>query len=117
MIEVEIYEHLKANVPLVGERVFANIMHQDTLKPAMVYTVISESSDTPLSADCTDEDVTIAWQIHICGEKYHDNKLVKNEVKAALKSFGHGMQDIVVEDGFDTESELYIQIVNFITKD
>lgn len=115
MIETELYEHLKTNVPLVEARVFANVMHQDTQKPAMVYTVNFEKSDPSLDGDC--DDVTIDWQIHIYGEEYLSNKLVKNEVKVALKSFNYDVQDVVVQDGFDTESELYVQIINFKTKD
>jgi hypothetical protein len=117
MIEQDLYEHLKASVPLVGGRVFANVLHQDTIKPAMVYTVISEKSDDSLLMHCADADVTIDWQIHIYGDAYLANKLVKNEVKSALKSFAHHVEDVVVQDGFDQETELYVQIVNFITKD
>ena len=115
MIETDLYEHLKASVPLVNERVYANVLRQDVDKPAMVYTVVSERSTPSLGLEC--EEVVIDWQIHIYGDAYHANKLVKNEVKAALKSFSHHVLDVVVQDGFDEDEELYVQIVNFKTKD
>jgi len=113
MIEQALYEHLKANVPLVTGRVFANVMHQNTDKPAMVYTVVSERDITSLGGDCND--VNIEWQVHVYAEEYLENKLVKNEVKAALKTFEPWVRDIVVSDGFDEQSELYVQVITFHT--
>lgn len=113
MIEVSLYEHLKSNVSLVEERIFANVMHQDTPKPAMVYTVTEERPHVSLSPECLGSEVD--WVIHIYAEKYIDNKNVKNEVVAALKTFDPRAKEIKVSDGFDEESELYVQVIQFKT--
>jgi len=117
MIEAYLYEHLKTNVPLVGGRVFANILHQDTVKPALVYTVISETPSVSLSGDCSDEETERQWEINIYADEYFLNKKVKNEVKVALSSFSHRVADVVIEDSFDMEAHLFVQVVNFKTKD
>lgn len=113
MIEVSLYEHLKANVTSVNERVFANVMHQNTEKPAMVYTVTEERPNVSLSTECLGADME--WVLHIYAEKYTENKTVKNEVVAALKTFEPRAKDIRVSDGFDEQSELYIQVIQFKT--
>lgn len=114
MIEDAIYEHLKNNVPLVAGRVFANVLHQSTVKPALVYTVISEKYESSLGGEC--KKPVMDWQIHIYGEKYRDNKLVKNEVKDALDALTY-VKNFHAQDGFDEESELFVQVINFTTKD
>jgi hypothetical protein len=117
MIESELYEHIRSSVPLVGGRVYANIMAQDTQKPALVYTVIKEDVRTGV-VSCASDDGSRnrrEWMIHTYHESYSANKEVKEEVVAALRSFGHAVFDISIEDGFDEETELYVQLIKFYT--
>lgn len=113
MIETLLYEHLKTSVPLVGGRVFANIMHQDTAKPALVYLVTSERPHMSLSPECLGSEME--WVIYSYAEAYTQNKEIKNEVIAALKSFSPRAKEIQVSDGFDEESELFVQVIKFKT--
>jgi len=118
MIEAELLAHLKDNVSLVSSRVFPNQMEQNTVKPAMVYRVAFESDDVSLSGEaCLESGSLMEWEVFIFSNEYLENKTVKNEVKQALYSFGHGIHDVVmVGDGYDEESELYVQELNFKTK-
>ena len=114
MIEQDLYAHLVAQVPTVEGRVFANIMAQDTPKPALVYTVLTETP-ARLSSACDDARNGREWMIHIYHTEYMANKTVKTEVTAALRSFATAVHGIVIEDGFDEESELFVQIIQFKT--
>lgn len=115
MIEIDLLNHLKANVPSVSQRVFANVFHQNTEKPALIYTVLSEQIAPSLGGGCTDKINHREWVIHSYAEGYAENKEIKNEVIAALKSFDPIVSGITVEDGFDEQSELFVQIITFQT--
>ena len=115
MIEQELFNHLVVNVPSVSGMVFANILHHDTEKPALVYNVMQETSVKSFS--CGYDDVDTEWVIHLYHTEYLKNKEIKNEVKDAIASFPNTVGDITVEDGFDEESELFVQIIQFSTKE
>jgi len=113
IIEERLYNHLVANVPSLSGRVFANIMHQDTAKPAMVYTVNEELTRQEFSCS----EIETSWVLELYHHEYLSNKEIKNEVKQAVASFPEFVGDIAVEDGYDTDSELYVQIIQFKTKE
>ncbi len=115
MIEIDIATHLKDNVPSVGGRVFANVIAQDTPRPVLVYTVVSERVSGGLSGACDHDRNARSWDITVYAEGYLEAKNIKNEVTAALKSFSYTAKNITAEDGFDEESELFAQIITFNT--
>jgi len=112
MIETKLWDHLKLNVPSVSSRVFANIINQDTPKPALVYTV---GIEIPGTMTCSSDKNYREWEITLYGESYSQNKDIKEEVVTALKSFEVDVMGIAIEDGYDTEAELYAQHIQFTT--
>lgn len=115
MIEQRLWEHLKLNVPSVSDRVYANIMAQSVSKPALVYTVIEEAVKVSMGSGCNSDRNRRYWEISSYADAYLLNKNVKEEVVAALKSFEVGVTNIKIEDGFDTQEELYVQHITFNT--
>ena len=114
MIEIDLLNHLGENVSSVNGRVFANIMHQNTQKPALVYTVTREEISGGIK--CVDSNKRDRdWVIYIYSDRYIEAKEIKNEVADALRSFQHVVKNIIAEDGFDEEAELFVQIITFKT--
>jgi len=111
MIEVDISQHLITEVPSVEGRVFANVIAQDTVKPVIVYTIVGEY----VSGSCQSDSNYREWDVTLYTEGYEEGKIIKNEVIAALKSCSHNVKGIVVEDAFETQAELFSQIITFHT--
>ena len=111
MIETELYQHLDSNVSSVNGRISPLIMPQNTDKPALVYTVISDSDEHSLEGgSCAG---VIRVQIDVYAKTYAEAKTVKDEVKAALYSFSYLPYDLITLDGFEDGQELSRQIIDF----
>ena len=115
MIEERLYQHLVDHVPSLGGRVYANIMEQDTTKPALVYVIDSERIDGGIT--CDDPDITTVWELYLYGEGYLTNKQIKDEIRAALSAFDPQPTDWLVEDAVDVEGGLFTQIIHFKTQE
>ena len=113
MIEQELWEHLKNSVPLVEQRVYANIIAQTTAFPAMVYTVTKELATG--GPGCADNNRYREWNITVYAERYLLAKEIKEQIVVALKSFANNVYNIEISDGFEETHELFAQIVNFKT--
>ena len=115
MITAKLWEHLKLTVPSVNDRVFANLMAENTPKPALVYTVVKELVRVNMGGACSSDRNFRTWEITAYAEGYAQNKSIKDEVVSALKTFEYDVTGIEIEDGFDTQSELYAQHITFNT--
>lgn len=110
MIEEDLFTHLKASVASVSERIYPLIMPQNCVKPALVYTVVSDLDEQSLNG-CTLQD--IRFQIDIYGNSYAEVKGILTEVKSALYTFGSNPIGLNSRDGFDSDEALFRQIIDF----
>ena len=118
MIETRLYEHLRDQVTGVGGRVFANIMAQDTDKPALVYLVDTGTVDLAQAAVCLGTPPTeTKWEIYVYASAYMEAKTIKNEVRDAMASFSPIPDIFTFGDAFEVESELFVQIIKFTTQE
>lgn len=111
MIEQELFSHLKTNVPSVSERIYPLIMPQGCIKPALVYTVVSDGDQQTISGCVTAQQVR--FQVDIYGTSYTEVKGILTEVKSALYSFNTYPLGLNSRDGFESEQELFRQIIDF----
>lgn len=110
MIEEELYTHLKNNVALVNERIYPLVMPQKSVKPALVYSVISDSDIETLGCVVGNN---IRFQIDIYGQSYSNVKMIKEELKTALYSFVYKPQNLSVTEGYEEDTKLHRQTFDF----
>ncbi len=111
MIEQELFTHLKNNVPLVSERIYPLIMPQDCTKPALVYTVVNDGDNKGLEGCISSYDTR--FQVDVYATSYLAAKNIKNEVKSALYAFSSYPEGLNSRDGFEEDTELFRQIIDF----
>ncbi len=111
MIEEELFTHLKDNVPLVDERVYPLIMPQDCTKPALVYAVVNDGDNHCAEGDVSSYDTR--FQVDVYALSYMEAKNIKNEVKSALYAFTSYPEALNSRDGFEEDTELFRQIIDF----
>ncbi|MDD5406011.1 MAG: DUF3168 domain-containing protein [Sulfurovaceae bacterium] len=112
MIETELLDHLKRQLPALAERIYPQIMPQGCVKPALVYTVVNSSDNQGLEGCVSSENTRV--QIDVYASSYLEAKTVKNEVKAALYSFGSIPYAMNSRDGvYEEEVGLFRQIIDF----
>jgi len=111
MIEQEMFTHLRDNVTSVGGRVFANVFHQDTVSPKLVFTRRDRIDDVT----CADPVRQTDWEIDVYADDYLDAVTIREETIAALAAFGHDIREVVSQDGFDEPAEQFVQIITFQT--
>ena len=111
MIEADLFEHLKVNVPAVEERIYPLIMPQDCKKPALVYTVINNGDKQSLSGCVVS--IETRFQVDVYATSYLEGIDIKHEVKAALYLFEHYPVDLNSRDAYEQNEELFRQIIDF----
>lgn len=114
MIESILYTHLKDEVTLVDGRVYPMKMAQDSLKPALVYTVIEDSDRQFMSGSFFNSDIRI--QLDCYAESYLDVQALKAQVKEALYSFDYPPFELSSRDIYEDDTKLYRQLIDFNIK-
>jgi len=113
MIEQELYEILKNSIDLVEGRVYPQILPQSCIKPALVYTVLSDLQEQGIDGAIASNPIRV--QIDVYSTKsYLQAKEIAKEVRASLvvlEAF-----NIHIVDGFEEEHELFRQIIQFNTR-
>jgi hypothetical protein len=113
MIEQELVAHIKDNVPSLSGRFFAKMMPQNSLKPAVVYSVINDSDIETLGCVIGSD---VRFQLDIYAESYAEVKLIKEEVKQALYSFKYKPFNLSSMDDYEDETKLYREMLDFKIK-
>ena len=113
MIENEIYNHLKDNVPSLNGRIYPKLMPQDCIKPVAVYGVVSDGDIETLGCVVGS---SVRFQIDIYAQSYADVKAIKQEVKTALYSFAYKPQDMLSQDSYEYETKLHREMIDFKVK-
>ena len=111
MIESELYTHLRDTIFAVSERIYPQIMPQGCVKPAIVYTIVSDVDYQALSGCVSDNIIRI--QIDVYALEDLEARQIRNAVKESLYSFGYYPIDLNTMDGFEEEHELFRQIIDF----
>jgi len=104
--------HIADNSPLLQGRLYPNIIPQNTKMPAAVYTVINNRDDQCTTTGQAYKSVQ-RFQIDIYAKTYKEVQQITTEVKNSLYSFNNTPFDISNRDGFETDSELFRQIIEF----
>lgn len=110
MIE-ELYKYLRINVASVSGRVYPMIMPQDCVKPAIVYSVVNNGDQQNLNDRETYQE--IRFQIDIYANSYMEAQTISTEVKSDLYDYEHFPYGLNSRDGFDSDTELFRQIIEF----
>ncbi|MDD5359490.1 MAG: DUF3168 domain-containing protein [Sulfurovaceae bacterium] len=112
MIEIELINHLKLQLPILAERIYPQLMPQGCVKPALVYTIVNSSDNQGLEGCVSSENTRV--QIDVYANNYLEAKTIKNEVKAALYSFSSIPYAMNSRDGaYEEETGLFRQIIDF----
>ncbi|MFK5976892.1 MAG: DUF3168 domain-containing protein [Sulfurovum sp.] len=108
-----IYKHLKTDVKAVEERVFARFIPQNTIFPALAYSMITNRDLPPLSGEREEDDGDITLQIDVYSESDLECRTIAEAVVASLYDLDTPPKDIQRQDDFDTEMSLYREIITF----
>lgn len=108
---IELYEHIKTNVPSINNRIYPMIMPQNTTKPAMVYTVINDNDKQTISG-CVSTTETL-FQLDIYAESYSQAKTILAEVKSALYTFDKYPSGLNSRDNYEEDTQLFRQLIQF----
>lgn len=111
---------LKANVPLVTNRIYAVSAPQDITQPYLVYTLIS--APRAYSHSGVSGIVEARYQINICADSYATTKSIAKQLRDALSGYRGAIGTETVYSAFcDTEldshddnSELYVSISDYM---
>lgn len=114
MIEVDLVSHLLEQVTLVDGRVYPLIMPQNDLFPSVVCTVVNNQDKQRLNGLPYGE--TLRIQLNVYAESYKDVKEVLVAVKSALYAFTHYPYELSSKDGFESETKLHTQQIEFYLK-
>lgn len=110
MIETDLQTHIKANVPSINNRVYAQLMPQRCVKPAMVFNVVYDMDLETLGCVVGQN---MRFQIDIYSKNYLEVKAIKEELKIALRSFKYKPLELSVKDDYEEETKLHRQIFDF----
>ena len=112
---VDLIDHLKTEVTAVSERVYPLVMPQDTIKPAIVITVISDidlqslNNSLPYGSE-------IRLQVDCYAKKYKDIEALSGAVKTAMYSFDYYPHGFNSRDSYEKDTELHRQLIEFYFK-
>lgn len=112
MTEMELFSHLSTNVPLVDERVYPLLMPENCAKPALVYTLISENDKQSLNSSKA-YGMRQRFQIDVYGKTYSSVKMIKEQVKEALYLFSKFPHGLSVTEGYESDTKLFRQTLDF----
>jgi len=104
--------YIADNTPLLQGRIYPLIIPQNTQMPAAVYTVINNRDDQCTTTGQAYKSVQ-RFQIDIYANTYKEVQQITTAVKSALYSFPNVPFEISNRDGFETDSELFRQIIEF----
>ena len=122
MLQIALFEHLKANVPLVNNRIFATKAPQDVAKPYIVYQQISGLRENVHGGRSGLAENRIQFSIY--AKQYLLTKQVANELKNALQALSGVIQGVrigtviyqdEIED-FEQDTGLYTTKADYIFK-
>ena len=116
MTESEVYQLLKTNTAikaLINERVYPMVAPQNVVKPYITYQVINGNNNQCVSGGIYQKD--IRFQIDCWSLKYSEVKAIKEAVVNSLVGF-KASNNINVMDGYESETLLYRQIIDFKLK-
>ena len=112
---VDLIAHLTAEVTAVSGRVYPLLMPQDTLKPAIVVTVITDidlqSLNNPLPYGSE-----LRIQLDCYAESYKDVKALLGAVKTAMYSFTYYPHGFNSRDVYEKDTKLHRQLIEFYFK-
>ena len=116
MIEIDLVAHLKADATLtalIGTRIYPLTAPQNVVKPYITYQVINGNSNQCFSGGIYQED--IRFQIDCWSTSYANVKAISEAVVNSLVGFKKSY-NINVMDGYESETLLYRQIIDFNLK-
>ncbi|MBL4730280.1 MAG: DUF3168 domain-containing protein [Sulfurimonas sp.] len=87
-------------------------MPQNSIKPALVYSVVSENDKQSLNGSVA-YGTKHRFQIDIYSESYLEVKAIKQQVKEALYSFSHFPHNLNVSEGSEKDTRLFRQTLDF----
>ena len=115
MIEQDLWQHLTDNVPLVSGRIYQLTFPQNLVKPAILITLVSDTSIQNEGLSSLGSRSRI--QLDIYDETFYDSKAVKDEVLAALATFEPKPQNINATSTYEDDVYLYRDIIDFVCID
>ena len=116
MIEIDLVAHLKADATLtalIGTRIYPLTAPQNVVKPYITYQVINGNNNQCVSGGIYQTD--IRFQIDCWSLKYSEVKAISEAVVNSLVGF-KASNNINVMDGYESETLLYRQIIDFNLK-
>lgn len=116
MIEIDLVAHLKADATLtnlVNGRIYPLTALQNVVKPYITYQVISGNSNQCISGGIYQKN--IRFQIDCWSLSYSNVKAISEAVIKSLVGF-KSSNNINVMDGYESETLLYRQIIDFNLK-
>lgn len=117
MTESDVYSLLKNNSgvnALISGRIYPMVAPQNVAKPYMTYQVVSG-----LKIQCIGGEIyqgNFRFQIDVWGLTYSNVKAVSEAVKSALVGF-KASNNIDITDDYESETQLFRQIIDFRIKD
>lgn len=117
MIESDLVSHLKSDVTLntlIGGRIYPLVAPQNVIKPYITYQVISDNNKQCLRGGIYKN--SVRCQIDCWSTKYSEVKAIKQAVINRLVGF-KSSSDINPMDGYESETLLYRQIIDFTIKE
>ena len=116
MIEIDLVAHLKSDVALtnlIGARIYPLVAPQNVVKPYITYQVINGNNNQCFSGGIYQKD--IRFQIDCWSLKYSEVKAISEAVVKRLEGF-KSSNNINVIDGYESETLLYRQLIDFKLK-
>lgn len=108
MIEKDLYASLKT----VCERVYPLLMPQNVAFPAITYQVVYDGANQATNGNFSSRDVR--FQVDIYSSSYSQSKSLKDSVISNVIVLKGG--DISAQDLYDSENELFRQLIDFKIK-
>jgi len=114
MIEQDLFSHLSTNVTQVDGRVYPLIMPQDSEKPSIVYTIVADSDKSSINNGAYGFDMRV--QIDVYAPSYILAKEIRDSVKSAMYTFVHYPHGFSARDGYESDTKLFRQLIEFYLK-
>lgn len=112
MIESKLVTLINDSVPSLEDGI-SPLIYTGEEKPYATYRVIYEKDITTLSGAVAKN---ARFQVDIYADSYSGVKSVKDEIKTALYSFKYFEHDLSITEGYEEETGLYRQILDFNLK-
>lgn len=113
-VEEEMVAHLEAHAPLVAllsDRIYPLVAPQDCKTPYIRYQNINDADVTSVQGDNYEN--KILMQIDVFSTSYKEVKEILGAVKVAMYEFKHFPHDFNARDGYEQETKLHRQLIQF----